>query len=304
MEIVQRIRSSVDLDSSKDSQSTLNTGLAGSDNIRHHNLLRVVKSIRKLAHAVVCPVKTLAEGEDEFLDSTLLKVRELLNSRVDVSTSVRNALEVVRGGDGGTTAVVHEGDARSLNLSNHTILGDTDVRSVDGEAVSPIRNVGGHGTPSSVPGEGESRKSTKVEVISINIYELILKLTRQLISTDRSGQQSVIGSESLLLQQFHDAGSKLLVRNGSGEVGPHELVECRVFGGLGREDLFELFGRNVEAGGRTADRAGLEGLSGGEEEGECGDGEVHGDGVFILYYGHRGNEGNHNQTMRAQASTL
>ena len=105
---------------------------------------------------IVRPCEALSKGQYQFLHGALLKVREALDPRVDPGSTVRDGLEVHQGGDCRSAAAVNEGDAGSLDLADDPILGNTDVRSVDGEAVAVIGDVCSHGPPSGVSCEGEA----------------------------------------------------------------------------------------------------------------------------------------------------
>ena len=80
-------------------------------------------------------------GKDEFLDGTLLKIGEFLNTRSDRCASIGNSLQVVGSRNGTSTAVINEFDSTSFNLSDISVFGNTDVRSVDNETKSIVGNV-------------------------------------------------------------------------------------------------------------------------------------------------------------------
>ncbi|EED86434.1 hypothetical protein THAPSDRAFT_bd1766 [Thalassiosira pseudonana CCMP1335] len=140
MEVVKSIRSSIDLNPSKNGKPLFDASLSGVHNISHQYFLRIVKSVRKFTHTIFSPSQTLSEWKDEFLHSSLLEVRELLKLGSNIGSSISDSLEVVGSSDGTSTAVINEGNSRSLNLSDDTLLGDTNVRSVDDKTVSIIRN--------------------------------------------------------------------------------------------------------------------------------------------------------------------
>ena len=156
MEVVEGVGRGINLDAPEDGQSLLNAGFASVDNVIDHDLLRIIECIGQLTHAIVRPCEALSEGQYQLLDGALLKVREALDPRVDPGGTVRDGLEVHRGGDCRSAAAVNEGDAESLDLADDPILGNTDVRSVDGEAVAVIGDVCSHGPPSGVSCEGEA----------------------------------------------------------------------------------------------------------------------------------------------------
>ncbi|EED86436.1 mucin-like protein [Thalassiosira pseudonana CCMP1335] len=79
MEVIQSIGCSIDLNSTQQSQSLLDTSLSSVDNITNEHILRIIQSIRKFLHTIFSVTKTLSKGKDELLNSSLLKIRELLN---------------------------------------------------------------------------------------------------------------------------------------------------------------------------------------------------------------------------------
>mmetsp|Transcript_27429 Transcript_27429/g.55367 ORF Transcript_27429/g.55367 Transcript_27429/m.55367 type:complete len:201 (-) Transcript_27429:301-903(-) len=200
MEVVQSIWTRVDLDSSQYSKSLLNASLSSVHNIGYQSLLRVVESIRELPHAILSPSEALSERQDKLLHGPLLKVSELLNFRGYSSTSVGNPFKVVRSSDGRSAAVVYQSDSRSFDLPDLTFLGNSDMWSVNQETESIIRNVGGHGPETGVSGERESRKTTKVEVVSVDLHKLVFQFTGELVGTKGRGQKRVGRFESLLSQ--------------------------------------------------------------------------------------------------------
>jgi hypothetical protein len=182
VEVVQGIGASVDLNSTQKCQSLLDSFLSSIDNISYKNVLAIIKSIWKLLHTVVGIVQTLSEREDELLHSALLEIRELLQFGCDFGTSIGDSLEVFGGSNGRSTATINEGNSRSLDLSDNSIFGNTNVRAVDQEAVSIIGNVSTHGTKSSVSSEGESRETSQVEVVSVDLVQVILQVTSEFIA--------------------------------------------------------------------------------------------------------------------------
>jgi hypothetical protein len=180
--------------------------------------LTVIESIGEFTHTLIGTSKTLSKGEDELLHGALLKISELLDTWVNVGGSIGDSLEVVGGSNGRSTAVINEGNTRSLNLSDNSILGNANVRAVDSQAVTVIGNVSAHGSPAGVSGEGESRETTKVEVVSINFYKLVFQDTSEFVSTKGSGQQSIGRIEALLFQKLNYPGGQVSVVDGTGEV--------------------------------------------------------------------------------------
>src|SRR5210317_241642 len=173
-EVILGIRTSIDLNSTQKGQSLLDPSLSTVDNITNKNILTIIKSIRKFLHAVIGIIKTLTEWKDKLLNSSLLKIRELLQFGCDFGTSIGNSLEVVGCSNGRTTAVINEGNSRPFDLTNHPIPCNTNVRSMNEETETVIGNVCTHGTKSSVTSEGESRKTTQVEVVSVDLVQIIL----------------------------------------------------------------------------------------------------------------------------------
>mmetsp|Transcript_5544 Transcript_5544/g.10369 ORF Transcript_5544/g.10369 Transcript_5544/m.10369 type:complete len:201 (+) Transcript_5544:380-982(+) len=200
MEVVQSIWTSVDLDSSQYSKSLLNASLSSVHNIGYQSLLRVVESIRELPHTILSPSETLAKRKNELLHSSLLEIRKLLNFGSNCSAPIGDSLEVVGSSDGRSTAVVYQSDSRSFDLPDLTFLGNSDMWSVNQETESIIRNVGGHGPETGVSGERESRKTTKVEVVSVDLHKLVFQFTGELVGTKGRGQKRVGRFESLLSQ--------------------------------------------------------------------------------------------------------
>ncbi|KAK1739234.1 putative limiting CO2-inducible proteins B/C beta carbonic anhydrase domain-containing protein [Skeletonema marinoi] len=91
--------------------------------------------------------------EDEFLNSTL---------------SISNSLEVVGCSNSRSAATIDKSNSRSLYLSDDSILGNTDMRSMNSQTETIIRHMSTHGSPTGVTSKGESRESTQVKVVSIN----------------------------------------------------------------------------------------------------------------------------------------
>ena len=67
-----------------------------------------------------------------------------LNGRGDGGTAADDTADIVGCSNGRTTAVVHKGNSRALNLADDTILCDANMGAMDKEATSVIGNVSGH----------------------------------------------------------------------------------------------------------------------------------------------------------------
>ena len=171
-----------------------------------------------------------------------MEVGEALDPRVDVGGTVRDGLEVPRGGDGRAAAAVDEGNAGSLDLADDPVLGDADVGSVDEEAIPTVRNVGGHGAETGDPGEGEARETAEVEVVSINPVEIVFEGTCQFVAAEGGAEEGVGGGQSFRLQDAGNFGLELFVRDGSGEILLDELVESGIFLGFDGHDLGNTIG--------------------------------------------------------------
>ena len=118
--------------------------------VRAHRLLQsadvvvVDEEITRLAEIVSSGQVLVAVDNAGAPLSLAARTKVLLDARKD-------GLQVVRGGDGRAATVVDEGDARSLDLTDDPILGDADVRSVNEEAISAVRNMGGHCAEATLP---------------------------------------------------------------------------------------------------------------------------------------------------------
>ena len=145
MEIVELVRSCVDLNSAKHGQTLLDASSTGSNNVLHEEVLRIEESIRKLVHPVIGTPKALAVGQDKLLDSSLLEIRKRLDLSRQRGSTVGNTLEVVGGGNGASTAVVQKLNTATLDLTDGSILGNANVGTIDHQTVSIIGNVGRHG---------------------------------------------------------------------------------------------------------------------------------------------------------------
>mmetsp|Transcript_21465 Transcript_21465/g.32755 ORF Transcript_21465/g.32755 Transcript_21465/m.32755 type:complete len:209 (+) Transcript_21465:155-781(+) len=176
-EVVEGIRASVDLDTSKNGNAPLDSKRTLLDDLTHEQVLRVIKSQRKLNHAVLSLCKTLSVRKDKLLHNTLLKVSELLDVDADGETSLSNTLHIVRGCDGASTAAINKVNSSTLDLTNGTIGSDTNVGSINDQAVSIIGNVGGHGTETGVSSKGETSKTSQVEILTEDTDEIALQLT-------------------------------------------------------------------------------------------------------------------------------
>mmetsp|Transcript_25573 Transcript_25573/g.73945 ORF Transcript_25573/g.73945 Transcript_25573/m.73945 type:complete len:240 (+) Transcript_25573:1794-2513(+) len=147
----------------------------------------------------------------------LLEVRKGLDRHGDWGPSAGNATNVVGGGNGRATAIIDQGNSRPLNLTNGTILGNTNVRTVNKEAASVIGNVSRHSAESSITCEREARQTTKVEVAPIDVHQLLLEVASQLIAAQRGAQKGVLGSVALGREGLDGSSLQLGVRDGTGE---------------------------------------------------------------------------------------
>ena len=167
-----------------------------------------------------------------------------LNGHGDGGASTDDAADIVGGSNGRTTAVVHKGNSRALNLADDTILGDTDMGAMNQEAASVIGNVGAHGTESSVASKGEAGQATEVEVSAVDVDQLLLEVASQLIAAQRGAQKGVLGSVSLGREGLDGLGLQVGVGDGAGESGLDHLVKAsRRGGGSGSLLLGGLGGR-------------------------------------------------------------
>mmetsp|Transcript_8864 Transcript_8864/g.18543 ORF Transcript_8864/g.18543 Transcript_8864/m.18543 type:complete len:221 (-) Transcript_8864:181-843(-) len=199
------------------------------DNFSYQNILRIVERVRKLLHSVVSIGKTFSVGKNQFLDGSLLEVGETLNISVDGGTAGCDPLEIIGGCDGGSAAVVNEFNSRTLDFSNHSALRNTNVRTMHKETETIVRNVGSHGSKSSISSKGETRKSTKVEVISVNLVEIIFQYTRKFITAKRGGQKGVGWRNPPFFKSSNSLLRESAVCNRAREVLLHQFVKCLVF---------------------------------------------------------------------------
>ncbi len=71
----------------------------------------------------------------------------------------------------------------------------------------------------------------------IDLVKIILEGTSELVTTKGGTEEGVGGGQSLTLQDAGNLGLKLLVGDGTREVGLYELVECGILLGLVRHEL-------------------------------------------------------------------
>lgn len=203
-EIVGRVGVRVDLDPPEDGESALGTTGAGLDNVLHEDVLGVKECEWQFDHAVFGVGQSLSVGENELLDGSLLKVGKLLDVRHHGGSTIGDSLEVSVGRDGGTAAGVDEFDSLSFHLSDGSVLGNSDVGSVDHEAVSIVGNVGRHGAKAGVSGKWKAGKSSEREVVSVNLDKVIFETACEFVAAQGRRQEGVAGGESLGRQDIHD----------------------------------------------------------------------------------------------------
>lgn len=150
MEIFWSIRAYAGLNSSQKSQTFLGSLSIGFDNASHQDVLRLVKCVWKVLHAVCSTLQTLSVEKDEFLDSVLLEVSERLDVGADGGTCISDSCEVVGGNNCATASVVNESNAFTFYFANHSILGNSNMGSAYDETVAIIRFKGSHGSETSV----------------------------------------------------------------------------------------------------------------------------------------------------------
>ena len=271
VEIVQSIRAGVDLDSTKNRSCLLETSSSRRDNITQQEILGFVQGVWELLHSVVGVIQSLSVGKDEFLDGALLEIREGLDLGGHGGTTVGDPCDVVGGSNGASAATVNQSNSLTFDLSDESVLCDTNVGGENDQAVSIIGNVSGHGTETSVTGEGESGKTTKVKVIAVDFDQIILQTTSKFVTAKGGGQQSVLSSVSLLGQDINNLGLELSVRDGSRESVLDKFVELGVFNrvvvrGDDQLDLFEStefagLGNRQRGGSSRVDGSRLESAS-------------------------------------------
>mmetsp|Transcript_105541 Transcript_105541/g.295665 ORF Transcript_105541/g.295665 Transcript_105541/m.295665 type:complete len:275 (-) Transcript_105541:160-984(-) len=274
MEVIQSFGARVDLNTSKNGSSFLEASLACVDDVFHQEVLRVIKGIRKLQHPVLSIRQTLPMWEDQFLNSTLLKVSERLNLGGDCCASLGDTLKVIGSRNGTSTAGIDERDSLTLDLADSSVRGNTDVRAIDDEAVSTVRDVSRHGAKASVSAKGKAGQATKAEVVTINLDEIVFQTTSKLIATERGAQQRVGAAEAPISQGADNLHLELSVGERTGKVRFHNLVELGVLVWVAflcedELDLFQhglLVGNHVQGvtarNSRTGRSEGIGGLKG------------------------------------------
>mmetsp|Transcript_24604 Transcript_24604/g.36083 ORF Transcript_24604/g.36083 Transcript_24604/m.36083 type:complete len:345 (-) Transcript_24604:284-1318(-) len=211
VEVIHSIRTSINLNSRQYSSSSFETSLARLDNVLHEHILRLKESIRKFRHAIRSFSQTLSMRKDKFLHSTLLEVRKGLNLCSNGSSSFRNTLEVIGCSDGTSAALVNQSNSLTFYTADNAVLGDTNVWSLNNEAVSVIRDVCRHGTKAGVTSKGETSKTSQKKVLAKALAEVIFKSAGELVTAKRCSQKCVLSFKSSCCQYFHNLHLQFLV---------------------------------------------------------------------------------------------
>ena len=117
-----------------------------------------------------------------YIYTYLLKIGELLNVGRGRESRLTNALQVVTGGNGTATAIVHERNAGAFHFTHTTGGGHTHVRSVHDQDTAIVGDVGRHGAKPSVAGKGKAGQATEIEVLAVHLDEIAFQLAGQFIA--------------------------------------------------------------------------------------------------------------------------
>jgi len=91
--------------------------------------------------------------------------------------------------------------------------------------------MGGHGAESGVSRERESGQTAKAEIVTVDLYEVVLELTRELVAAKGGSEEGVPRGVSLRVKDVDDLALELVVGDSTGEFRLDGGVELGVNGG-------------------------------------------------------------------------
>mmetsp|Transcript_16979 Transcript_16979/g.47008 ORF Transcript_16979/g.47008 Transcript_16979/m.47008 type:complete len:357 (+) Transcript_16979:308-1378(+) len=219
-EVVGKTVRRVDLDTSHEGDAAVALHGAASliDDVVHHFSLRVVKRVGQLDVAIIGGEETLGVGRELSIDVGLLRVegvrgRQWLAILHGWHLSLADLSE--RGG-GATAARTTLGTSTAVDGSDAAVGVDADVGSEDDEARTAVGDVMGHGAEAGDAAERESCEAAHDEWLVVDLGEVLLERSVDLVTAQGGGDQTVL-SVSVLGEALRDALDELGVWQGVGE---------------------------------------------------------------------------------------
>jgi hypothetical protein len=157
-------------------------------------------------------------GEKELANVRLLSVNSIVHHVTRGSSrSVVDGTDVTSsGGSTSTASAAVSVNSTAFDLSNNSVLVDTDVRTVADQATSTGRNVVCHGTETSNATKGESSQTTHGKVGRVEFGKVLFEDTVHFVAAKRSSDETGL-TVAVREQGLTDTVDKFSVGNGTGK---------------------------------------------------------------------------------------
>jgi hypothetical protein len=157
-------------------------------------------------------------GEKELANVRLLSIHSIVHhvTRGSSRSSVNSGDVTGSGGSTSTASAAVSVDSTAFDLSNNSVLVNTDVRTVANQATSTGRNVVRHGTETSDSTKGESSQTTHGKVGRVEFGKVRLEDAVHLVAAKGSGDETGL-AVAVREQGLTDTVDKLGIGNGTGK---------------------------------------------------------------------------------------